>query len=75
MEPNQDTYHERVLKYLKGLAPDTRVKIASISTEPKRFTETVKKIIDLRQAEVEFSNDYLYITKKEEIDYERFKKQ
>lgn len=72
MEANLNAYEQRLLSYIKGLKADSKVKISTISTDPELFTQTVKKFIDQRLAEVEFSNDYLYIIKKEEVNYERF---
>lgn len=64
-------YINNVYRYLKSLQPYTKVKISEISKNPEAFTEAVKFIIDLRMVSIEFSNDYKYITKKEEVNYGR----
>jgi len=63
-------YINNVYRYLKTLAPGTKVEIAKVSKNPEEFTEAVKFIIDLRMTEVVFTNDYKCIIKREEISYD-----
>lgn len=67
-------YFNSVLEYVVKLKPDSRILIKSISNNPEQFTKTVMQIIDLRLVEVEFSNDYDYIIRRENVNYEKYKK-
>jgi len=67
-------YFTSVLEYVRKLKPDAKVLITSVSKDPELFTKTVMQIIDLRLVEVEFTNDYSYIIRKEDVNYEKYKK-
>lgn len=75
MEAKLNDYETKLLAYIQKLTPDVRVKISTISTNPQTLIDAVKRIIDLRLTEVEFTADYQYIIKREEVNYDRYKKQ
>lgn len=66
-------YYQKVLKFIKELTPGTTVEISKIATDTLKFEQTVKQIIDKRAIEVEFSNDYKFIKRLEDLDYGRYK--
>ena len=68
-------YLNRVYVYLKNLAPGSRVEIAKVSNNPEAFIEAVKHTINLRTIEVELSNDYKYVIRREDVNYDRYKRQ
>lgn len=74
MEANLNDYEQKLLAYIQKLTPDVRVKISEISTNPQTLIDAVKHIIDLRLTEVEFTADYQYIIKREEVNYEKYAK-
>jgi len=67
-------YSRNILEYIKNLSPNIKVDINTISKNPESFVNAVKRIIDLRLVEVEFSNDFKYIIRKEDVDYEKYRK-
>ena len=69
---NNSEYYNKLLAFIKGLPADTVIEIVKISENPEKFIQTVKTIIDNRAVEVEFSNDYKFIKRLEEVNYEKY---
>lgn len=70
---SSDDYYNRLLAYIKKLPANTVVEIAKISDNPEKFIKTVKTIIDNRAIEVEFSNDYKFIKRLEDVNYDNYR--
>ena len=68
------SYDKRILEYIKKLTPGTSLKISEIANNSEQFTASVKRIIDLRLTEVEFTTDYKYIIKREEVNYDKYRR-
>lgn len=67
-------YLNKVYIYLKKLEPGAKIEIAKVSANPDDFVEAVKHAINLRTIEVELSNDYKYVIRKEDVNYERYQR-
>ncbi len=58
------SYEDNILTFLMGMEPDDKIELSSLTDQPDKLINAVKRLIDegwLRNGEFFFSNDYRFI--------------